>query len=313
MQYSSVTPEDVASLFLSLGLKHGQIRQNPDGWSSWTFEVEHEGHDEQEDHDESFKPGWIFRFPRNSVVAANQQKEIAILPTIASPRVDFAVPRFEHVGFWNGQPYVGYRRIPGRPLSHCELTVDTARSVATVLSSLHSIPTSLVATACAMEPSVDAWRRHYRALREEVRTRLSTLLESSILVAVELGFDRFFQEELTTLEDVALVHCDLGCEHILMDEEGVAVAGVIDFEDVTVGDPAIDFVGLFVTYGLEATERVRDYYGRELDVNFENRLYFYTWMASCHQIIYGLEEGRSELVEDGIAGLRTRLGNAGLL
>ena len=309
MPYSIITPEDVASLFSDLELMHGEIRPITGGWSSWTFEVDNVSPGEPP---ESLNPGWIFRFPRNSVVSENQKKETAVLPTIAS-RVDFAVPRFEHVGTWHGHPFVGYRRIPGRPLDHPELTTETSRSLANVLSQLHGIPASLVAEACDVEPSVDAWRRHYRALREEVRTRLSTLLESSVLIAVELGFDRFFQEELATLKDVTLVHCDLGCEHILIDEDRVSVTGLIDFEDATLGDPTIDFVGIFVTYGMENTERVREYYGRELDVNFENRLYFYTWMASCHQIVYGLEEGRSELVEDGISGLRTRLGNAGLL
>ena len=38
--------------------------------------------------------------------------------------------------------------------------------------------------------------------------------------AVERGFSRFLDEELATLEDVALVHCDLGCEHILIGDDG---------------------------------------------------------------------------------------------
>ena len=279
-----------------------------------TFEVELDGHGE---YVESFKPGWIFRFPRNSVVAENLQKEQAVLPVVA-PQVDFAVPCFEHAGYWNGQPYAGYLKIPGRPLSgrpftSCKLAGEVAGSIAAAFSSLHDIPTSLVADVCAVEPTVDAWRQRYRALRDTVRTRVSTLLESRTFDAVERGFERFFKVELETLKVVALVHCDLGCEHVLMDEEGASVTGLIDFEDATIGDPTIDFVGIFVTYGMETTERVREYYGRELDVNFETRLYFYTWMASCHEILFGLEEGRSDLVEEGIAGLWTRMGNAGLL
>lgn len=253
------------------------------------------------------------------------------MPVVAQ-RADFAVPRFEHTGHWNGQPYAGYRRIPGRPLSDrpfagCGLAGEAAGSIAAALSSLHDIPTSLVAEACATEPTVDAWRQHYRALRETVRTRVLPLLGSSkcdtagrsrdaverAVDAVERGFERFLREELATLKDVALVHCDLGCEHILIGDDGTTVNGLIDFEDATIGDPAIDFVGIFVTYGMEAVERVRDGYRRELDGNFERRLRFYTWMASCHQVIYGLEEGRPDVIKDGLEGLRTRLGSAGLL
>ncbi len=315
-----MTTRDVENLLFSLGLDHGRIHPIIGGWAYWTFEVKLDGGDEQV---ESFKlgechnPGWIFRFPRNRVVAENLQKEQAVLPVVA-PRVDFAVPRFEHAGIWNGQPYAGYRRIPGRPLSdrqfaNCDLAGETAGSIAAALSSLHDIPTSLVADACAVEPTVDAWRQRYRALRETVRTRVSPLLDSRTLDAVEREFERFLQEELATLKDVALVHCDLGCEHILIGDDGTTVSGLIDFEDVTIGDPTIDFVGIFVTFGMEAVERMRACYSRELDANFERRLHFYTWMASCHEIIYGLEVGRADLVEDGVEGLRTRLGNAGLL
>lgn len=355
VQYPDVTTRDVENLLASLGLDHGQVQPITGGWSYWTFEVESDGHGEQaesrkpgdshkpgESHrpgeslksGESHKPGWIFRFPKNSVVAENLQKEEAILPVV-SPRVDFAVPRFEHAGFWNGQPFAGYRRIPGRPLSGCpfksrglddetdgsvaaahstrELPAVTAEAIAAALSSLHNIPTSLVAEACAVEPTVDAWQQRYHALRETVRTMVSPLLDSRLLDAVERGFERFLQEDLATLKDVALVHFDLGCEHVLIRVDGTTVNGLIDFEDATIGDPTIDFVGIFVTYGMAAIERIRDGYRRALDLNFEHRLRFYTWMASCHQVIYGLEEGKADAVEDGVEGLRTRLGSAGLL
>ena len=198
-----------------------------------------------------------------------------------------------------------------RPSSDRELSGATAGSIAAALSSLHAIPTPLVAEACATEHTVDTWRRRYHALGETVRARVSPLLDSHTLDAVDRGFERFLEEELATLKDVALVHCDLGCEHILIGEDGTTVTGLIDFEDVTIGDPTIDFVGIFVTYGMEAVESVRDGYTRRrtLDEHFERRLRFYTWMASCHQIIYGLEEEKPDLVKDGVEGLRKRLGN----
>ena len=323
---------DVENLLISLGLDHGRVHPIAGGWSYWTFEVEHRGHDEQA---VSSTPGWIFRFPKNSVVAENLKKEHTVLSVVA-PQVEFAVPCFEYVGTWRDQPYAGYWRIPGRPLSSLQmsgvkLAAELAGSIAAALSSLHAIPASLVAEACGVETTVEAWRQRCQELRETVRATISPLLDTRTLNAVERGFNRFLDEELTTLDDVALVHCDLGCEHILIVEDGMAVTGLIDFEDATIGDPAIDFVGIYVTYGMEAVERIRTGYQREsdvqrasvvqhtscihrtLDVHFVNRLRFYTWMASCHEVIYGLEEGRSDLVEDGIAGLQARLDHAGLL
>ena len=320
MHYSKITTRDVENLLVSLGLDHSRVRPLTGGWSYWTFEVDRKCND---DHADFSTPGSIFRFPRNSVVAENLQKERAVLPVVA-PRVEFVVPRFEYVGTWRGQPYAGYRRIPGRPLSGrlfsgSKFADEVAESIASALASLHGIETYLVAEACGVVPTVEAWRQRYRELRNTVRARISPLLVSRMREVVERGFSRFLDEELVTLEDVALVHCDLGCEHILIEDDGTTVTGLIDFEDVTIGDPTIDFVGIYITYGMEAVERIRDGYkrpsygNRALDANFVNRLRFYTWMASCHEVIYGLEEGRPDLVEDGISGLQARLGAAGLL
>ena len=258
-----MTTRDVEDLLVSLELNHGRIHPITGGWSYWTFEVGLRAHD---DHADSSTHGWIFRFPRNNIVAENLKKEQAVLPVVA-PRVEFAVPRFEYVGTWRGQPYAGYRRIPGRPLSGClfsgtKLADEVAESIAAVLSSLHAIPTLLFTEPCAFEPTVEAWRQRYQELRETVRARISPLLDSRMREVVERGFSRFLDEELATLEAVALVHCDLGCEHILIGDDGTTVTGLIDFEDVTIGDPAIDFVGIYVTYGMEAVERIRDGYQR---------------------------------------------------
>ena len=95
MQYPVVTTRNVENLLVSLGLDHGRVHPIIGGRSYTTFKVDLE---DQGEHAESFEPGWIFRFRRNSVVAENLQKEQAVLPVVA-PRVDIAVPRFEHAVF----------------------------------------------------------------------------------------------------------------------------------------------------------------------------------------------------------------------
>ena len=135
--------EDVESVLRQLKLEYQAVRQSAEGWSSWTFEVE---------------PCWIFRFPRNDIVAEALRREIAVLPQIAA-YVGFAVPRFEFVGDFGGRPFVGYRRVPGRPLIPEDLNGDGTQSVSEALSSLHAVPMSVVAHSCNVEPSVEAWRQ----------------------------------------------------------------------------------------------------------------------------------------------------------
>lgn len=289
--------EDVQNVLRQLKLEFQAVRQSAEGWSFWTFEVE---------------PGWIFRFPRNDVVAESLRREIAVLPKVATC-VRFAVPCFEYVGVYGARPFVGYRRIPGRPLTPEDLNGDRTRSVAEALSSLHEVPTSVVAPSCSTEPNVEAWRQRYIVLREEALRHVLPRLESPVARAVERGFERFLAHELRTLPDVAVVHYDLGCEHILMDENSPTVSGLIDFEEITVGDPTVDFVGIFITCGENATRNIRKHYVGLDDENFEARLRFYCWMGAYHQIVYGLQEGDYGLVEDGIDGMKLRLRAAGLL
>ena len=60
-------------------------------------------------------------------------------------------------------------------------------------------------------------------------------------------------------ERLAIVHGDLVGEHILVDLSGSRLAGIIDFGDVALGDPAQDLLGLW-SYGADAVTRVIDGY-----------------------------------------------------
>ena len=57
-----------------------------------------------------------------------------------------------------------------------------------------------------------------------------------------------------------LTHHDFGPDHLLVQPETLTVSGVIDFGDVVVGDPAIDFVGLMVMGNEDFMMRVAEAY-----------------------------------------------------
>jgi aminoglycoside phosphotransferase (APT) family kinase protein len=99
----------------------------------------------------------------------------------------------------------------------------------------------------------------------------------------------------------ALVHGDLGPAHVLT--FGSVVSGVIDWSDAHVGDPALDLAWLVhgsgqgevaaVAYGATAAlvDRARDWH----------------LLGPWHEVTYGLDEGRPDLVASGITGVRARL------
>ena len=61
---------------------------------------------------------------------------------------------------------------------------------------------------------------------------------------------------------LALVHNDLGLEHLLVGPGPQELAGIIDFEDATIGDPAIDLVPFVAAFGRDALVELLD--GRDL-------------------------------------------------
>jgi aminoglycoside 2''-phosphotransferase len=85
-----------------------------------------------------------------------------------------------------------------------------------------------------------------------------------------------------------LIHGDLAPEHILCNPEAGSITGVIDWGDACLGDPALDFAGLFSLGGEKLVDRVLAYYPRPLDETFRRRVRFYHTIAPAYEIRYAL-------------------------
>lgn len=72
-------------------------------------------------------------------------------------------------------------------------------------------------------------------------------------------------------------HNDLGDEHVIIDPETRAVAGVIDWSDAVLDDPARDFALLLFDFGLMFFERSLAAYGGGVDTSFGARA---RWFAA---------------------------------
>jgi aminoglycoside 2''-phosphotransferase len=255
------------------------------GWASWTFEVD--GH-------------LIVRFPRNAEVAAATSAEIELLPRLAA-MVGFAVPVVQTTGEHAGRPFFTYERIRGTGLRPADLDYHPSlrTEIASALRQLHGLP---VAPFAAPDAAVAAWRGKYRRLREDVADRVIPLLDDETTAALDDAWDRF-EADLDFVP--TLVHADLGVEHILV--SGGHLAGIIDWETAGAGDPAIDFVGLWLTLGPERTGEILDRYD-PADQGIRDRIPTYVWLSAVHEVIYGLDEGEPGIRAEGLARLRDRLG-----
>ena len=86
----------------------------------------------------------------------------------------------------------------------------------------------------------------------------------------------------------ALVHGDLGCGHVLADDAG-RLAGIIDWGDALIADPAYDLAALLANCPRSFAERVIDAYEgpASLDPDASRRIAFYVDALPIWQVYFG--------------------------
>jgi len=270
------------------------------GWSSFVVEAR-TVHSEQE---------WIFRFPRRPEIVKGLEMEIALLPHLTRA-LPVSVPQFDPiVPGQDGRPaFVGYPKIPGVPFD--SVLVDTpgaasslAEQVGEILTALHQTTLPWVVHRLLPLRTVLDWKRQYLDLYQTVRQQIYPLLTTSGQQAATALWEDFMRRRDHFRFAIALVHGDLGAEHILCDPVCSRITGILDWEDACTGDPALDFVGLLQAGGEGFVRQVLASYRRELGANFWARLHFYTKITPFYEILFGLEIGDPKRTETGLLRLQ---------
>lgn len=161
---------------------------------------------------------WVVRIARRPVCAEALAYEDAFLPALASA-LPVQVPQLE----WMEGDVAVYRYIEGTRL------VDEETGVREFLDALHSFD------AAALPVPRPDWIETYREQCERFRPIVPSYLRDraeALFAEVEtlVGFEPVF------------THSDLGPEHLLC-RDG-RLAGVIDWGDARIGDPALDYAWL---------------------------------------------------------------------
>jgi aminoglycoside phosphotransferase (APT) family kinase protein len=214
-----VSPAEAAELIEAQmpDLRPVTIGQAWTGWDNTVYEV---------------NGALVFRFPRREVAVPLLETELRVLPRLARLPLAVAIP--ERVGRptdaypW---PFAGYRRLPGATADRLRLDeaqrAELAAPLGRFLAALHAIP------AAGLDLPGDDWGRLDFSRRLPLfRARAAALgLEQADAWAVEL-------DAAPSPRARALVHGDLYARALLID--GGRVAGVIDWGDLHLGDPAVD-------------------------------------------------------------------------
>ncbi|MCI0519640.1 MAG: phosphotransferase [Chloroflexi bacterium] len=241
----------------------------------------------------------IFRFPRRAEVRASLEKEILLLPCLAG-KLSAAVPRFDYVH--RGEPpFIGYPKIGGAPLDAAAAARPAlARRLGALLGELHAV--RLPWTVHRRLPLITAmdWRREYLLLHAALRARVFPLLTAEARPRAARLWEAHLKDAANFRIRLALIHGDLGAEHILCHPQADAIAGLIDWGDARTGDPALDFVGLLQTGGEAAVRLALEAYPHDLGKSFWSRLHFYNKITPFYLILHGLDCGEEQAVQDGL-------------
>ena len=265
------------------------------GWDSWAYEV---------------GGRWIFRFPKRADVAARQAHEQALLREIAG-MLPVPVPRYERFGQTSAlfpYPFAGYLKLPGRlarDIGVGEPAPTVADEMAAFLTALHAVPTEVAARAGVTH---HGWRApaHMRDRALEALAGVAAPLGAARCDACRAYLDSACEDAAATTPgpaELRLLHNDLGSDHVLLDARWEHVTGIIDWTDVEVGDPAVDFSGVYHFLGEDGTRRALAGYGGTWDEAFVRRTRYFAVCLALFQLFHGHATGRADELADGFRAL----------
>ncbi|HTE57948.1 MAG TPA: aminoglycoside phosphotransferase family protein [Verrucomicrobiae bacterium] len=260
---SQKMPPKVARLFAMLtaaypGLTWQSYRYIDEGWDHEVLIL-----DEQ----------LVFRFPDDEEYTNKLKSEISILGYLKD-RVPVRVPDYTYVPV--NKNFAGYALVPGEQLLAPYLQTlprgdykEIVKQLAGFLSAIH---TQDLAQSIFREVSSSYLEEDQKALKQQAATNLKQALSAKDFALVEeiiVEVDELVVQKLPQV----FIHNDVYSRHLLWDAKNRKL-GVIGFNDMCIGDPAVDFAELY-EYGAAFVKAVFDQYTGPQDDTFLERAWIY--------------------------------------
>jgi aminoglycoside phosphotransferase (APT) family kinase protein len=251
------------------------------------------------------RPGQIVIRAARSLSAGRRMAVVLSGLEWIAPRLPVSVPE----PIWQLEPDIdaespfgafSYRKLPGDILQPETVADGTVESLTEVLSVLHRLPVPDPEQIVFQEP------RDYHRIRREQYSTIRELLENRL---ARTEFDRIEAWQSQPVPEPArltVIHGDFWHENILIDRESRRVTGVLDWENLALGDPAQDLVPLRYL-GDQTAERVlRGYLAKtgEDEADFSRRMSWWWGNRDFDGIYLALEMHDEEEIADGIRKLR---------
>jgi aminoglycoside 2''-phosphotransferase len=254
-----------------------------EGWTSWAYLVNAE---------------LVFRFPKRSEVWEEIDREVAFLAE-AADGLPLPVPRYVALSRDSDagpHGYAAYRYLPGQALTLAGLSLSdrsaAAEKIARFMVALHAYQPS--AALAFHLPGGNERARAIHALKDAeefvvqgLSTAQAVRLRDRITAYVDLPGNFEFRP--------VILHADFSRDHILALDR--RLTGVIDFSDVSLGDPDYDFSSLFLDFGEAFTLQIAARYGHTHIAQLRAKLRYFEVEDFIDTIVHGNEyalEGQQE-------------------
>ncbi|EEL51556.1 MULTISPECIES: aminoglycoside phosphotransferase family protein [Bacillus cereus group] len=267
--------------------------QNENGWDNVAIIINNE---------------WLFRFPRKSEYAERIPREKQLCEVLSQSVQKLKIPQYNTL--YNNKsdsiPVCSYYKlIHGKPLTTKVIEKLTTQEretviiqVATFLASLHTIPIEdAVRWKFTSEKPISYWQEIQKKLHDYLALTLTSLERETF----DYLFEGFFEHTHASDFKRTIIHADFTHRHILFDEEKRSIAGIIDFGDAQIGDPAFDFAGLYNDFGSKFTDAIYKQYCNltpHHDSSFLKRvIQFYQYSPLLHNLIHSFEANNEQEIQ----------------
>lgn len=254
----------------------------------------------------------VFRFPKRDDYLPRFRAEVRLLAA-AGRSLPLAVPQYAYLP--PDLDFGGYPLLPGRELrpEHVAAMAADARKriavqLAQFITALHDLSTE-VAVVAGFEHDY-WWSQSNTAARYElIRPALEPHLNADEIRWLDEQFAWYLSRHIP--QRAVILHGDLAPDHLLFDPSRGQLTGIIDFADVEIGDPAIDFAGLW-DYGEPFADETLEAYGGVVDRELRERSRFMGRVLGA-EIMYDILQGKTfpESFADGHRRLREAMTRGG--
>lgn len=239
---------------------------------------------------------WVFRFAKHQDASEKEESEIRLLPHLQKV-MPVTIPEVSYAGLQeNGNYFFGYKVIAGEPLTRSrfeslssEIKERVTQQIVATLRTLIGLPLEVAREAKVREMNMRV--RHKKILQEWRESSVYASCPDSHKGTIEAAFERYLSDEHNFAFTPALINTDFSCNHILVNSEGTDIAGIIDWSDMTIGDPNYLFPRLWIDLG---EETAIDIIRRSLPDADIKRIRFFVMARSLRSAVRDGKKGKAE-------------------